>query len=388
MSQQSSSSSSKPGKAVPRIILAGGTPVLQKQQVEALSAAFGVVHVDGAALDTSKLAQRLSQNDCLEKGWLLTSASAAAANPALLPDLLVVLDKSTLRLEPIFQLEPHRVIEIDAASMPKELVSQVLIDAIPEALLAKGVEEVPISPSSSSTVSQTVATSHPPRIIIAGPPAGGKGTQCEMIKAKFGLVHLSTGDILRENVKASTPLGVQAKSFMEAGALVPDELITKVVCDRLAASDCVEKGWLLDGFPRTKAQADALTAAGFVPDCFVLLDVPESILVERVTGRRTDPVTGKIYHLKFNPPENEEVATRLVQRSDDTAEKIIVRVKEFNSHVDSIRNTYLDRTIRIDGSLNKNLVTEVVLDSVGEAMEAARRGSNGGQATKNMRSRL
>jgi len=156
---------------------------------------------------------------------------------------------------------------------------------------------------------------------------------------------------------------------MDAGQLVPDELIIDVICDRLKQPDCVSKGWLLDGFPRTKAQADALSAAGMIPDCFVLLDVPEEILVERVTGRRTDPVTGKIYHLKFSPPESEEVRSRLVQRSDDTAEKIIVRYREFQSHIDSIKSSYEDKFIWVDGSLTQDDVSQIVKDSLEEVLK-------------------
>ena len=115
---------------------------------------------------------------------------------------------------------------------------------------------------------------------------------------------------------------------MDNGKLVPDELIINVVTERLKEADCVKHGWLLDGFPRTRAQAQALNSAGMIPDAFILLSVPEEILVERVTGRRTDPVTNKIYHLKFNPPENSEVTARLVQRSDDTKEKIVSRRDE------------------------------------------------------------
>ena len=115
------------------------------------------------------------------------------------------------------------------------------------------------------------ASSSSPKIIIAGAPAAGKGTQCEVIRKDFGVVHLSTGDILRAAVKEQSELGLKAKSFMDAGKLVPDELIIGVVCDRLKQTDCVNQGWLLDGFPRTKSQADALNQAGMVPDCFVLL---------------------------------------------------------------------------------------------------------------------
>ena len=152
-------------------------------------------------------------------------------------------------------------------------------------------------------------------VVICGAPASGKGTQCEMIKSEFGLVHLSTGDILRAAVQEGTPLGKTAKGYMDSGQLVPDELIIDVICARLKQEDCQTQGWLLDGFPRTKTQADALTKAGMVPDCFLMLDVPEEILVERVTGRRTDPVTGKIYHMTFKPPETPEIAARVVQRS-------------------------------------------------------------------------
>jgi adenylate kinase len=211
--------------------------------------------------------------------------------------------------------------------------------------------------------------SAPLNIIIAGAPAAGKGTQCESIVSQFGVIHLSTGDILRAAVKAQTPLGVEAKGFMDAGQLVPDSLIIGVICDRLKESDCAEKGWLLDGFPRTKSQADALSAAGMVPDCFVLLDVAEDVLVERVTGRRTDPDTGKIYHMKFSPPESEEIASRLVQRSDDTAEKIIVRYREFQSHIDAIKSSYSDKTVWVDGAAKKEDVSSAVLGAIGKVVD-------------------
>ena len=119
---------------------------------------------------------------------------------------------------------------------------------------------------------------------------------------------------------------------MQAGELVGDHIITNIVLDRLKEDDCKEKGWLLDGFPRTEAQAESLMAAtadpdsGILPpDAFVVLDVPSEILVERVVGRRSDPETGKIYHMTFNPPETEEIADRLIQRADDTEEAIVVR---------------------------------------------------------------
>lgn len=210
-----------------------------------------------------------------------------------------------------------------------------------------------------------------PKIIIAGAPAAGKGTQCEIIKKELGVIHLSTGDMLRAAVKDGTELGVKAKEFMDAGQLVPDDLIINVVVERLQQPDCQSKGWLLDGFPRTRAQADAIAALGIVADSFILLDVPQEVLVERVTGRRTDPETGKIYHMKFSPPTDPEITSRLVQRSDDTEEKIVVRYQEFCSHVDSVRECYRDITLWVDGSIAPAEVSEVILSGLGDVVTEA-----------------
>ncbi|CAL1165718.1 unnamed protein product [Cladocopium goreaui] len=161
------------------------------------------------------------------------------------------------------------------------------------------------------------------REVIAGPPAAGKGTQCEKIKDKYGFVHISTGDILRENVKKGTELGKKAKGFMDSGApgakvvtLVPSELIVDLVKDRLLQDDVKEKGCLLDGFPRAPDQAQAMVDAGLDVEKFLVIKVPDDTLVERGCGRRLDPETGEIYHLKFRPPP-EEAVDRLIHRSDD-----------------------------------------------------------------------
>jgi len=163
---------------------------------------------------------------------------------------------------------------------------------------------------------------------------------------------LSTGDILRKAVADQTEIGKVAKENMDAGKLVPDDIIISMVTDRLRKDDCERRGWLLDGFPRTAAQATALSDAGITADAFIFLDVPDEVLIERVIGRRTDPVTGKIYHMKFSPPpdNDEEIRARLVQRSDDTEEKVRVRLKEFHGNVNAVRTNYSNIMIEVDAT--------------------------------------
>jgi len=195
--------------------------------------------------------------------------------------------------------------------------------------------------------------------IIAGAPASGKGTQCEGIVQNFGLVHISTGDMLRAAVKAGTDAGKSAKEYMDAGKLVPDEVIIAMVKDRLAEDDCKEKGWLLDGFPRTGAQAEALVEIGVFPECVILLDVPDEELIKRVVGRRSDPETGKIYHVDYFPPPP-EVADRCIQRSDDTEEACRERLGYFYANLEAIKNAYSDKLVAINGNQDKALVGEAI----------------------------
>jgi adenylate kinase len=230
----------------------------------------------------------------------------------------------------------------------------------------------PVAPRSEKDGVRVELKTSPYKLIIAGAPASGKGTQCELIKLKYGVVHLSTGDMLRAAVAAGSDVGKRAKDFMDAGKLVPDEVIIGAVKERLAAPDCVESGWLLDGFPRTPAQAKALADAGISADCFIFLNVPDDILVERVVGRRTDPVTGKIYHMKFNPPKDEEVLARLTQRSDDTEEKVKVRLEQFHSNVTAVRGRYADIIIEVDGTKKSEEVLGMIARSM-DAMIFARR---------------
>ncbi|KAJ0885439.1 putative adenylate kinase [Helianthus annuus] len=196
----------------------------------------------------------------------------------------------------------------------------------------------------------------PLKVMISGAPASGKGTQCEMIVQKFGLVHISTGDLLRSEVAAGSEIGNQAKEYMNSGRLVPDEVVTTMVIGRLSRDDAKEKGWLLDGFPRSFAQAQSLEKMKIRPDIFVALDVPDEILIDRCVGRRLDPETGKIYHIKNFPPETEEVKARLITRADDTEEKVKSRLQIYKQNVEAILSTYSDLLKKIDGNRPKDVV--------------------------------
>ncbi|OVA12893.1 Adenylate kinase [Macleaya cordata] len=198
------------------------------------------------------------------------------------------------------------------------------------------------------------------KVMISGAPASGKGTQCEMIVQKYGLVHISTGDLLRAEVSSGSEIGNKAKEYMENGCLVPDEIVTAMVTSRLSREDAKKKGWLLDGYPRSSLQAQSLESLMIRPDIYVVLDVPDEILIDRCIGRRLDPVTGKIYHLKNFPPETDEIKARIITRPDDTHEKVKSRVETYKRNADSISSTYLDILNKIDGNRPKEVVFQEI----------------------------
>lgn len=204
-------------------------------------------------------------------------------------------------------------------------------------------------------VPKLIDSSIPKHIIVMGGPASGKGTQCQNLADKYGLVHISSGDLLRQAVSSSkggpaAPHISMIKNCMEAGKLIPDSLMTRLILDRLDCRDCQERGYILDGFPRTLSQAKSLEEAGISPDVFLILNVRDKEAINRVVGRRTDSVTGKVYHLEWNPPPNEEVRQRLVIRSDDTLESMKHRLNQFRANVASVEDWYRDIKREIDGS--------------------------------------
>ncbi len=158
------------------------------------------------------------------------------------------------------------------------------------------------------------------RLILLGAPGAGKGTQATVICKRFGIPQISTGDMLRAAIKAGSPLGLEAKMVMDSGALVGDDIIIGLVRERIAAPDCA-KGFLFDGFPRTIPQADAMKAAGVRLDYVLEIDVPDGLIVERMSGRRVHVASGRTYHVAFNPPRvegrDDETGDELIQRADD-----------------------------------------------------------------------
>ncbi|GAA5170879.1 adenylate kinase [Viridibacterium curvum] len=183
------------------------------------------------------------------------------------------------------------------------------------------------------------------RLILLGPPGAGKGTQAKYISETFGIPQISTGDMLRAAVKAGTPLGLAAKAVMDAGQLVSDDIIIGLVKERLEQPDCA-KGYMFDGFPRTLPQADALKASGVKLDVVLEIAVPDGEIVERMSGRRVHPASGRTYHVKFNPPKvagkDDETGEDLVQRDDDKEEVVKKRLDVYHSQTKPLVAYYSD----------------------------------------------
>lgn len=181
------------------------------------------------------------------------------------------------------------------------------------------------------------------RLILLGPPGAGKGTQANFIKEKFGIPQISTGDMLRAAVKAGTPLGIEAKKVMDAGGLVSDDIIIGLVKDRLQQDDC-KAGYMFDGFPRTIPQADAMKDAGVPIDYVLEIDVPDSEIVERMSGRRAHLPSGRTYHVKYNPPKvegkDDVTGEDLVQRDDDKEETVKKRLDVYHAQTKPLVEYY------------------------------------------------
>lgn len=211
------------------------------------------------------------------------------------------------------------------------------------------------------------------KLILLGPPGAGKGTQAKMLTDRFGIPQISTGDILRAAVKEGTPMGLKARSFMDAGGLVPDEVVVGIVRERLQKGDCAA-GFILDGFPRTVAQADALKETlrqlGKDLDAVISLEVDVEALVERLTGRRTCKDCGRGYHVKFDPPKVagtcDACGGTLVQRDDDREETIRKRLEVYHQQTAPLAAYYRNDSLltSVDGMRGIDTVQQQILSAL------------------------
>lgn len=215
----------------------------------------------------------------------------------------------------------------------------------------------------------------PTYIVLLGPPGAGKGTQAKRIAQELDLVHVSTGDLFRENLKNETELGQLAKQYMNKGELVPDDVTVRMVEERLSRSDCAE-GAVLDGFPRTPAQAkafdDLLKKFDSEVELVPYIKVPDEVLVERLSGRWMSP-SGRVYHEKYNPPTVKWIddvdGSQLYQREDDKPETVRHRIEVYNEQTAPLIDYYRDKSVlvEIDGTQPIEDVTSDIMQAVGEA---------------------
>lgn len=214
------------------------------------------------------------------------------------------------------------------------------------------------------------------RIILLGAPGAGKGTQAQFLTKKYNIPQISTGDMLRAAIKAGTEMGKLAKEAMDTGKLVTDEIIIGLVKDRIAEDDC-KNGYLLDGFPRTLAQADALTNAGIVIDAVIEIDVADDEIVKRMSGRRAHLASGRTYHIVFNPPKvegkDDMTGEDLVQRDDDKESVVADRLKVYHDQTEPLIGYYKDQAsknstlkyITVDGTAHINEVETAIVSKLG-----------------------
>jgi adenylate kinase len=292
------------------------------------------------------------------------------------PELQLAAESFDLKAAPVAEdkVELSSVIRMGASE--REIV-QGVIDGLSrlvayEQLLEGGAEASAVVTALKSDLNQLSL-----KTIFVGPPGSGKGTQAPRIKQEFSLAHLSTGDMLREAVAMGTELGKEAKSVMEAGKLVSDELVTQIVAEALRKPNC-RKGFILDGFPRTVEQGvllDGLLAQdGAAIDCVINLAVADELLIQRIVGRLIHPPSGRSYNIYFNPPKVEGVddvtGEPLVKRSDDNEEKLRTRLEEFHAKTQPVMNHYAAKVIDIpaDGDMEK--ITEGIRSALTRAKEA------------------
>ncbi len=206
------------------------------------------------------------------------------------------------------------------------------------------------------------------KLVVLGAPGAGKGTQAVILAEKLRVPHISTGDIFRSNIKDGTPLGKLAKQYIDSGALVPDEVTISIVKDRLQKPDC-KNGFILDGFPRTIAQAqsldDMLDSMGTKLDCVLDLEVEDDVIIRRLSGRRVCPDCGASYHIDFNPPKRDSICdncgAKLIQREDDREQTVINRLKTYHSQTEPLIGYYRGKGI-LEKAQGKGQIADTTIE--------------------------
>ncbi|MGQ4002864.1 adenylate kinase [Francisellaceae bacterium CB299] len=214
------------------------------------------------------------------------------------------------------------------------------------------------------------------RIILLGAPGAGKGTQAKIIEQKFNIAHISTGDMIRETIKSGSELGGELKQILDAGQLVSDEFIIKIVKDRISKNDC-ENGFMLDGVPRTIVQAEQLDVLGVNIDYIIEVDIADELLIERITGRRVHPASGRTYHVKFSPPKKDGVddvtGEELILRTDDNESTVKERLSVYHAQTSPLidfysnfkcTNTKAPKYIKVNGNQAVEKVTKDIFDKI------------------------
>lgn len=337
-------------------------------------------------LVTTILKSRVNKSDCLNKGWLLDGYPATAKQlrslqlAGLLPNKVVLLnlatekakanasesglyqDLSTEAFNAMFA-EYERNFKQIAPLFPSQIVRFVDASAEPSDVWAE-VNAFCAKPSPSK------APRRPMRVAVLGPTGSGKATQCTKMAHKYGLIHISTGELLRAEMAKSAERETQLKPFVDAGMLAPDDVVSEIVIRRLLQTDCRSRGWMLDGFPRTTAQAESLRKVNLSPNRVIFLEVNENESQRRCLSQRVDPENGQIYNiLETKPPQ--AVAKRLETQTKNKANVMANLLKEYWSNVESVKKGYEGTMTQIDGDTSVDNVFEAIetfyLASLGSA---------------------
>jgi len=210
------------------------------------------------------------------------------------------------------------------------------------------------------------------KLIIIGCPGAGKGTQAKKLSKRFGIAHISTGDLLREQIELKTELGLKVENIMHEGHLVPDEIVTEILSRRIKEDDC-KNGYILDGYPRNLTQAEGLLPIIGNIDRVILIDVDDDVIIERMSGRRGCPKCGQMYHIKYNPPKTsgvcDECGSKLIQRSDDAADTVKHRLKVYHQDTSPIIDYYDKKGIllKVLGADDIDNITSYLVKTLEEA---------------------